>query len=164
MYARLRIFLCLGFVILVALDAPTTGAAERWWGVSVGTDYANFSPMPVASLETGLWPEDKKFGYQAYLEYANPSCDNTMWTVGAEALWRLHRFYFGGGLALSDERLCDRQGTKWHFSLAFGARITKHLDVQWRHRSHGSDLGISENTPNAGVNLIELRWRTNWRE
>jgi hypothetical protein len=163
-YAGLRVFLCLSFVIVVSLHAPATGASERWWGVAVGADYVNFDPMPVVSLATGLWPEDKKFGYQAYLEYADPSCDNTLWTVAGEALWRLHRFYFGGGLALSNERLCDQAGTKWNFSLAIGARITKHLDVQWRHRSHGSDLGIDDGTSNVGINLIELRWRTNWRE
>lgn len=160
---RIGHFLALTLSVMVVFITPPAPAGERWWGVAVGGDFVNFDPMPVVSLDTGLWPEDKKFGYQAYLEYADPNCDNTMWTVGAEAVWRLHRFYFGGGLALSNEELCDRQGTKWHFSFAIGARITKHLDIQWRHRSHGADLGISENTPNEGVNLIELRWRTNWR-
>ena len=157
-------FLALTLSVVLAFASLPATAGERWWGVAVGADYINFDPMPVVSLETGMWPENKKFGYQAYLEYADPSCDNTLWTVAGEALWRLHRMYFGGGLGLSNERLCDEAGTKWNFSLVIGGRITKHLDFQWRHRSHGSDLGIDENTSNVGVNLIELRWHTNWRE
>lgn len=144
------------------LALPSAAAVERWWGVSVGADYRNFDPMGAVSVETGIWPEDKKFGYQAYLEYADPNCDDSMWSVGGEAVWRYKRFYLGIGLSLSDERLCDRSGTKWHFSTAVGYHISKHFDIQWRHRSHGADLGIADNTPNEGVNLIQLRWRTNW--
>jgi hypothetical protein len=161
---RIRHSLALTLCVTLSLAWWPALASERWWGVAVGADFRNFDPMPVASLETGMWPQNKKFGYQAYLEYADPSCDNTLWTVGGEALWRLHRVYVSGGLALSNETLCNTAGTKWNFSLAVGGRITKHLDLQWRHRSHGSDLGIDENTSNVGVNLIELRWRTNWRE
>ncbi len=157
-----RHFLVLTLSALLSLALPSAGAVERWWGVAIGADFRNFDPMPAVSLETGLWPDDKKFGYQAYLEYADPNCDDSMWTLGAEALWRYKRLYFGLGLAMSDERLCGLSGTKWHFSTAVGYRINEHLDVQWRHRSHGADLGIEEDEPNDGVNLIQLRWRTKW--
>jgi hypothetical protein len=160
---RMRHLLALALNVTLAFISLSALAAERWWGVAVGADYVNFDPMPVVSLETGRWPEDKKFGYQAYVEYGNPSCDNALWTVAGEALWRLHKMYFAGGLALSNEELCDRAGTKLNFSLTIGGRITKHLDLQWRHRSHGSDFGIEDNKPNDGINLIELRWHTNWR-
>ena len=147
----------------MAFNWLPTLAAERWWGVALGADFVNFDPMGVVSLEAGRWPEKKKFGYQAYLEYADPSCDSTMWTVAGEALWRLNRLYVAGGLAYSDEKLCGKQGTQLNFSITIGARITKHLDLQWRHRSHGSALGIEDDEKNDGVNLIELRWYTNWR-
>lgn len=157
MGARQLIALVFGSVLLLA-TAPTR-AGEQWYGLAVGADFVNFDPMLAVSLETGLWPDNKKFGYQAYLEYADPSCDDSMWTIGAEAIWRLKKFYGGIGLALSDERLCDRAGTKWNFSVGVGLRINKRFDVQWRHRSHGKDLGIRDGTPNDGVNLIQFRWR-----
>ncbi len=148
-------------MLLVVL--PSAGAGERWWGVAVGADYRNFDPMGAVSVETGIWPKHKKFGYQAYLEYADPNCDDSMWTVGGEAVWRYKRWYFGLGLALSDERLCGgRAGTKLNFSTAVGFRISKHFDIQWRHRSHGEDLGIKDDESNEGVNLIQVRWRTKW--
>ena len=160
---QLRTVSALIVTALLSLALPAAHAAERWWGVAVGADYSNFAPMGVVSLETGIWPDHKKFGYQAYVEYADPSCDDSMWTLGGEATWRYKRLYFGFGLALSDERLCDgRAGTKWNFSLSAGFRISKHVDIQWRHRSHGDDFGIDKDKPNEGVNLFQLRWRTRW--
>lgn len=158
----IRYVLALTLGALLALALPAAGAGERWWGVSVGADFRNFDPMGAVAVETGMWPQDKKFGYQAYLEFADPNCDDSMWTLGGEAVWRYKRVYFGLGLSLSDEELCDRSGTKWHFTTAVGFRISKHFDIQWRHRSHGSDFGIADDKPNEGVNLIELRWRTKW--
>ncbi|MFQ6021858.1 MAG: hypothetical protein ACE5NW_03980 [Acidiferrobacterales bacterium] len=144
---------------LFILEVRHAHAAEWWLGGAIGADYNNFDPMETLSFEGGLWPDNKKWGFQYYLEFADPSCDDEMWTVGTEPLWRFKKLYGGVGLALSDERLCDRAGTKWNFSIVLGMRVTKHFDVQWRHRSHGDDLGIRTNTPNEGVNLIQLRWR-----
>lgn len=158
-----RQLLTLTVGVLLSLAISSAAAVERWWGVAAGADYSNFDPMGVVSLETGMWPDHKKFGYQAYLEYADPSCDDSMWTAGGEAIWRYKRVYFGMGLAMSDERLCGgRAGTKWNFSLSAGFRISKHFDIQYRHRSHGDDFGIEDDKENEGVNLIELRWRTKW--
>ncbi len=158
--ARLPVRACVLILCITAgRGLGDAGGVEPWFGVSVGTDLVNFDPMPTLSLDSGLWPDDKKFGYQAYLEFADPACDDEMWTIGAESIFRLGRFYGGIGLSLSDERLCDRAGTKWNFSIAVGMRISERLDVQWRHRSHGEDLGIRENTSNDGVNLVQLRWR-----
>lgn len=144
----------------VSLGVKHAHGAERWLGAGVGADFSNFDPMGTVSFEWGLWPKHKKVGYQAYVEYANASCDDPMWTVGAEAIWRFTKKLYGGaGLALSDERLCDRAGTKWNFTTALGMRVSKRVDIQWRHRSHGDDLGIRKNTPNDGVNLIQIRVR-----
>jgi hypothetical protein len=160
MHRRQLLALTVGALLSLALSSAA--AVERWWGVAVGADFRNFDPMGTVSVETGIWPDNKKFGYQAYLEYADPNCDDSMWTLGGEAVWRYKRLYFGLGLSLSDKRLCGLSGTKWHFSTAAGFRISKHFDIQWRHRSHGADFGIAEDTPNDGVNLIQLRWRTKW--
>ena len=148
--------------MILSLAVPTANAVERWWGVSIGADFNNFDPMPVISLETGLWPDNKKFGYQAYLEYGDPPCDGALWTIGSEAVFRYKKVYGGVGLALSNQRLCGLAGTQLNFSTVLGLRINKNWDIQWRHRSHGSDFGISEDSPNDGVNLIELRWHTKW--
>jgi hypothetical protein len=146
----------------VSLSIPTNPAhaAEPWIGGAYGRDFNNFDPMGTISLEGGMWPANKKWGYQAYFEYADPFCDDEMWTIGAEPIWRYKKFFGGIGLALSDERLCDLQGTKWHFSIAAGFRISRYIDVQWRHRSHGSDFEIRKDTPNGGVNLIQFRVST----
>lgn len=143
-------------MVSIASTTPAS-AAEPWVGGAYGRDFLNFDPMGVVSFEAGMWPKDKKFGFQGYVEYANPSCDGEMWTVGIEPIWRYKKFYAGLGLALSEKRLCNLQGTNWTFSIPVGFRINEHVDIQWRHRSHGSDFGIQSNSPNDGVNLIEVR-------
>ncbi|MFQ5995059.1 MAG: hypothetical protein ACE5K1_08175 [Acidiferrobacterales bacterium] len=132
-------------------------AGQTWLGGAYGRDINNFDPMGAVSVEVGMWPQSKKFGFQAYLEYADPRCNSPAWTIGGEAIWRYKKFYAGLGLALTDTRLCDIAGTKWNFTIPVGFRITDHIDVQWRHRSHGDDLGIRSDTPNSGVNLIQIR-------
>ncbi|NIO40750.1 MAG: hypothetical protein GTO41_11565, partial [Burkholderiales bacterium] len=132
---------------------------EPLFAGAYGPDFNNFDRMETISFEGGLWPEHKNWGFQSYVEYADPSCDDEMWTIGAEPIWRYKTFYTGFGLALSDERLCNLAGTKWNFSITLGLRISKRFDIQWRHRSHGADLGILEDTPNLGINLIQLRVR-----
>jgi hypothetical protein len=153
-------FFELVFALSVALTTLPAAAAEPWLGGAYGRDVINFDPMGAISFEGGMWPENKQWGFQGYLEFADPSCDDDMWTVGIEPIWRYKRFYAGIGLALSDERLCDLQGTKWLFSIPVGFRISKHIDIQWRHRSHGKDFGIRADTPNDGVNLIQIRVST----
>lgn len=150
---------CIALALLTGVASAEAWGGERWLGAAIGADFSNFDPMGTASVDIGLWPEHMRFGYQAYLEVADPNCDDQMWTIGAEPVFRFKKLYAGIGLALSDERLCERAGTKWNFSIAVGMRVTKRLDVQWRHRSHGDELGIRENTPNKGVNLIQVRWR-----
>ncbi|MEE8266432.1 MAG: hypothetical protein V3R62_08795 [Acidiferrobacterales bacterium] len=145
------------FAVSLALTPLPAAAAEPWLGGAYGRDVNNFDPMGAISFEGGMWPKNKQFGFQGYLEFADPACDDDMWTVGIEPIWRYKRFYAGIGLALSDERLCGLQGIKWSFSMPLGFRISKHIDVQWRHRSHGADFGIRADTPNKGVNLIQIR-------
>ncbi len=146
--------------LFTATASAATSGGEHWFGATIGADFSNYDPMGTISLDIGLWPQDKRFGYEAYLEFADPHCGEEMWTVAGEPVFRFWRLYAGIGLALSDERLCEgRAGTKWNFSIVLGMRVSKRLDVQWRHRSHGADLGIREDTPNEGVNLLQLRWR-----
>jgi hypothetical protein len=158
-----RVFYAAAWVCALTLMLTTASGArgaESWLGVSAGADFVNYSPMSAFSFEGGLWPEHKHFGYQAYVEYADASCDNPMWTIGAEPILRLHRVYGGVGLAYSNRKLCHGELDSYlNFSIGIGVRVSKRVDIQWRHRSHGADLGIEHDKSNDGVNLLEVRVR-----
>lgn len=157
---RKALLIGMAMALLMGVASTAVWGGERWLGAAIGADFSNYDPMGTVSVEMGLWPNNKGVGYQAYLEFADPGCGEEMWTIAGEPVFRFWRLYTGIGLSMSDERLCDgRAGTKWNFSVVLGMRVSKRLDVQWRHRSHGDDLGIREDTPNEGVNLIQLRWR-----
>jgi len=154
--------LCLVLVLLAVLEAPAPVAGERWWGASAGSDISNFDPMLLATVQMGEWRDDGKVGYRVLAEYADPFCDNTLWTADGQVLRKWRSFYIGGGMALSNRRLCGKAGTKWNFSLGMGAILSKNLSLSWRHRSHASDFGFAPNSPNKGVNIFELVWHTSW--
>jgi len=70
---------------------------------------------------------------------------NYMWTYGN---WRAE---FG---TVWIDKTSDLNGTHWDFDVAAAYDLSDRWFVEWRHYSHGRKLGIAENKPNDGWNLI----------
>ena len=150
---------------------------QPWMGVSVGKDIYHLDNdsgerFRALTFSGGLFPEAKKgFGFITYLEYADMEenkneINGHMWTIGFEPIWKYKNFYAGLGLSMSEKKT-PSTGTKWNFSIPIGFRFDLEkenlfIDVNFRHRSHGSAFGIQENRSNSGLNLLNLQFGVNF--
>jgi len=156
------------FLLLIPIQATAdVGDYYNWMGVSLGKDVMHLNNdeehFNALTLSYGYFPKEKGFGAITYLEYADYEDQNktgNLWTIGFEPIWKYKFFYVGLGLSLSDD-YTSATGTKWNFSIPVGVKfdLKKNIfiDANFRHRSHGSKLGIRESRDNLGLNILSLQ-------
>lgn len=74
--------------------------------------------------------------------------------VGADymlAFWK--NFRGGAGVVWIDE-VNNKNGTHWNFDFTLAYDLSERVFVEYRHQSHGAELGIHEDRPNDGWNII----------
>ena len=74
--------------------------------------------------------------------------------VGADYMltfWR--KFRGAAGVAWIDE-VNNKNGTHWNFDFTLAYDLSERVFVEYRHQSHGAELGIREDRPNDGWNII----------
>lgn len=57
---------------------------------------------------------------------------------------------------LGTSRSSDINGTRWNFELLVAYDFSRHLYAELTHYSHGSELGIRRDVPNAGWDFVGL--------
>lgn len=161
------------FLLLIPIQTTAdVGDYYNWMGVSLGKDVMHLNDdgehFNALTLSYGYFPKEKGFGFISYLEYSDFQDRNQTgngWTIGFEPIWKYKIFYAGLGLSLSDD-YTPVTGTKWNFSIPVGARFNlgknKFIDANFRHRSHGSKLGIRESRDNLGLNTLSLQFGANF--
>lgn len=144
-----------GAALLVALVAPARAldTPEVDFRFSVWGDVVHSPGSLVVSgryggawgLRAGAWMHDthaeegaaknKLAGFDHVWEYAG-------WRAGLGAVWI--------------DQKTNLSGTHWDFDVSLSYDLVKHVSVEFHHFSHAKKLGISEETPNGGWNLLGL--------
>jgi hypothetical protein len=74
--------------------------------------------------------------------------------AGADYMLTIEKKFRGGvGLAWIDE-VNNKNGTHWNFDFTLAYDLSEKVFVEYRHQSHGAEVGISGGSPNDGWNTI----------
>ena len=74
--------------------------------------------------------------------------------VGADYMLTFLKNVRGGvGVAWIDD-VNNKNGTHWNFDFTLAYDLSERVFVEYRHLSHGAQLGLSDGSPNDGWNII----------
>ncbi len=152
--ARLFAWAIVGFLMGPAslLSAPSYALDETKVDLrlSVSDDFG-FAPgsVVIAGRYGGAW--GARLGFWARDSHVEPRAPNKF--AGVDYVWTYSKWRPGLGAVWIDQTN-DLNGTHWDFDLSLGYDLSSRVFVEYRHHSHGKNLGIRRHASNHGWNLI----------
>jgi hypothetical protein len=120
---------------LSVLDDVTVGAGSVLVSARYGGGWG---------LKAGAWVRDV---------HVVPSAPNVL--VGGNYVWTYLRLRFGAGVIWIDQENRNN-GTRWNFDFTISVDLSDRVFCEYQHVSHGSTVGISQDAPNEGWNLLGI--------
>lgn len=150
MYRYLRALLY--FAVFSSAPAFASDEAEVRLRLSIGRDEMH-SPGSIAIVGHygGSWGVTA--AYWAHDSTERPSAPNL--ALGGDYAWTWRDWRYGGGVVWIDQT-DEINGTHWNFELLVAYDFSRHFYAELTHYSHGSDVGIKRDVPNAGWNFLGL--------
>lgn len=76
---------------------------------------------------------------------------------GIDHVWKYRDLRAGLGAVWIDDTT-KLNGTHWDFDVSLAYDVTRRVFVEYHHFSHGKKLGIDNDVPNGGWNLLGVGW------
>lgn len=145
-----RIAACAALSIALVAPACALDKPEKDLRLSLYEDVVHApGSVVVAARYGGAW--GLRFGGWVRDTHAQQGASNKL--AGIDHVWEYAGWRAGLGVVWIDQKT-NLSGTHWDFDVSLAYDFSRRVSLEYRHYSHGKKLGIDNDVPNGGWNLL----------
>jgi len=139
-----------GLALLAGAPSHAQDETRAGLRLTMATDVFRASgSMVVAGRYGGSW--GARLGFWVRDGHVDPGAPNKL--AGVDHMWTRSNWRYGIGLVWIDE-VNNVNGTRWNLDLSLAYDLSPRVFAEYRHYSHGSNIGIRTDLPNSSWNFV----------